>query len=261
MRSYSPPWMVLSGLLALVSAGILGCTREAPRLTVHAAASLTDVLPRVAEQWQQAGGQAVTFAFGPSSRLAKQLEAGAPGDLYLSADSAWMDYAEDRNLLASGSRTDLLANELVLVVPRDSSLVPASPTELRAAGRRLTRLALAGEGVPAGRYARAALEQTAAMTALLPAITSADDVRMALAWVARGEAEAGVVYATDAAADPRVKVAFAFAPSTHPPIIYPAAVLRGSSRAKDAEAFLEHCRTAEARALFQAAGFVEVTAP
>lgn len=254
MSPFARPRRALPIALAIAALLAIGCRGEAPPLTIHAAASLADVLPRVAQlETSSWSSESVRFHFGASSRLAKQIEAGMPGDAFFSADDAWLDYLAERGLLLEDTRTELLQNQLVLVVPAGASDVPREPRAL--AGESLRRLALAGEGVPAGRYARAALEQAGVLSALRGRIASADDVRMALAWVARGEADAGVVYATDAKAEPRVKVAFAFAPGSHPPIRYPAAVLARARHDEAAKAFLEHCESDEARALFLAAGF------
>lgn len=248
MRSRLPPLPLT--LAALVVAA--GCARDPVPLTVHAAASLTSVLPRVADTFSPSSGP-VRFHFGASSRLAKQIEAGAPGDVFFSADAAWMDYLETRGLLRAGTRRDLLGNRLVVVVPRSSSLALSSLADL--AGPAVARVALAGEGVPAGRYARAALTHAGVLDAVAPKVASADDVRMALAWVARGEADAGIVYVSDAEAEPRVKVVVSVPADAHPPIVLPAAVLASSRRPDEAAAFLAHCEQAEARALFVAAGF------
>lgn len=257
LRPSRRAWQAAPAVMALLA---LGCRGEEAPLTIHAAASLADVLPRVALLWTSSSSspsprEDPRFHFGASSRLAKQIEAGAPGDAFFSADDAWMDYLAERGLIARDTRVEVAGNQLVVVVPRNASFVPTSPRALVASDASLHRLALAGEGVPAGRYARAALDEAGVLTALRGKIVSADDVRMALAWVARGEADAGVVYATDAKAEPRVKVAFAFSPGSHPPIRYPAAVLARARHEQAAKAFLEHCQSDEARALFLAAGF------
>jgi molybdate transport system substrate-binding protein len=244
----------IRSLLALAALVVVagGCAREEAPLTVHAAASLTSVLPRVASSFSAVSGP-VRFHFGASSRLAKQIEAGAPGDAFFSADSAWMDYLDERGLLRAGTRRDLLENALVVVVPAGSSLRLASLADLARAD--VPRVALAAEGVPAGRYARAALEESGVLAAVSAKAASADDVRMALAWVARGEADAGIVYVTDAKAEPRVQVALALPSELHAPVVIPAAVLAGAKHPAEAEAFLTHCEGDAARALFEAAGF------
>ncbi len=234
-------------------------TAPPPGLTVLAASSLTEVLPRVAAAWKGAGGGEVTFLFDATSRLAKQIEAGVPGDAFFSADLEWMDYLDQRGLLAPGTRGALLGNQMVLVVPTGATWVPGSPPDLAAPS--LKHLALAGENVPAGKYARAALQAAGVWDAIKDRVVSGDTVRTSLAWVARGEAEAGAVYTTDARVEPKVKVAFTFPDGSHPPIVYPAAALKSSAHTKDATSFLTFCRSWEAKGIFEAAGFVVLASP
>jgi molybdate transport system substrate-binding protein len=226
---------------------------EAVELTVLAAASLTDVLPGVAELWGSNGGSEVSFGFDSSSRLGKQVEAGAPADVLFTADADSMDRVDGEGLLLPGTRRDVLGNTLVLVVPATSTWTPKDASELAAPG--LTHLALAGENVPAGRYGRASLQAANVWEALEPRVVTGDNVRTTLAWVARGEAEAGIVYATDARAEPGVRLAFAFPDASHPPIVYPAAVVRASTHPDEAKEFLDFCGSSEGRALFLDAGF------
>lgn len=232
---------------------IAACDSPEPEpvaLTALAAASLTDALPAVAEAWKARGGVDVTFSFDGSSKLARQIEAGAPADLLFSADEDTMDELERQGLLAPGTRRDLVGNTLVLVVPTGRA-APTSAADLT----EVRHLALAGESVPAGRYARAALTAAGVWTQVEPKVVTGDNVRTTLAWVSRGEADAGVVYATDARADPGVTVAFAFPAESHPPIAYPAAVVRRSDHAAEAAAFLAFCASPEATAMFASAGF------
>ncbi|MEQ1500962.1 MAG: molybdate ABC transporter substrate-binding protein [Myxococcota bacterium] len=221
-------------------------------LTGLAASSLTEVLPKVAEAWKKHGGADLVFSFDSSSKLAKQVEAGAPADLVLFADRETMDGLDGKGLLAPETRRDLLGNTLVVVVPANATWVPTSVAEL--SSPTLTHLALAGENVPAGKYARAALAG-AEWSALEPKVVTGDNVRTTLAWVARGEAEAGVVYATDAKAEPKVKLAFAFPDDSHPPIVYPGAAVAASTHPTEAAAFLAFCASADGMAIFTAAGF------
>lgn len=216
-----------------------------------AASSLSDVLPAVADDWKRAGGADITFSFDASSRLARQVEAGAPADLVVFADGPTLDDL-DRAGLVQGRR-DLLGNSLVVVVPAAAAWTPTAPTDLAAPA--LVHLALAAEAVPAGRYGRAALQAANVWTDVEPRVVSGDNVRTTLAWVSRNEAEAGVVYATDATADPAVRVAFTFPATSHPPIVYPGAVVASSTHAADAAAFLDYCSSPAARARFVAAGF------
>lgn len=229
---------------------------EAPAVVVLAASSLTETLNKVARAWTARGHPRVTLSFDASSRLAKQIEAGAPADAFFSADEAWMDYLAGKGLIDPATRANLLGNRLVAVLPKRSALQVAGASDL---GRpEIGRLALAGENVPAGRYARAALTTLGAWEPVRERVVSGDNVRAVLSWVARGEADAGVVYATDARVEPAVKLAFTFPVSSHPAIVYPAAVVQGSARAADAADFIRYCRSAEGMAVFLAAGF---TAP
>lgn len=221
-------------------------------LRVLAAASLTDVLTLVADDFVAAqGGARPELVFDASSRLAMQIEQGAPADVFVSADLEWMDALADDALVLADTRHELVGNRLVVVVPKDAVVVPGSVAELAT----VERLALAGEAVPAGKYARAALAQLGVLDALAPRIVAGDDVRTALAWVGRGEVAAGIVYATDAAIQPEVRVAFELPADAHPRIVYPIAVLAGAADPARARAFVEHCLGAVARARFRAAGF------
>jgi molybdate transport system substrate-binding protein len=220
---------------------------------VCAAASLTDVLPPIASAWNPR--EAVEFRFDASSRLARQIESGAPADVFMSADEEWMDDLDRRGLLEPNTRRPLLGNQLVVVVPAASTIEIRSLADL--ARPEIERLALAGESVPAGRYADAALRWAGVASAIAPRVTRGDSVRTALAWVASGNATAAIVYATDARVEPRVRVALVAPVASHPAIEYPVAVLRGgdTTRARSFVAFLSAPR---ARAMFEAAGFTMV---
>jgi molybdate transport system substrate-binding protein len=264
LRPRARSLLLAAGATALASTtGYAGGTRAAPpasapaaALTVLAASSLTDVLPKVAAAWQAEGNGAVTVSFDASSRLAKQVEAGAAADLFFSADSDWMDTLEAAGHLAPGTRVDLLGNTLVVVVGANAAgaRIPADAAAL--ATPAITHLALAGENVPAGKYGRTALRSLGVWNAVQARVVSGDNVRTALGWVATGEADAAIVYGTDAKAEPRVKVAFTLPAGTHPAIDYPAAVLANAAHPADAARFLTFCRSPEAGALFAAAGFL-----
>lgn len=221
-------------------------------IVAFAAASLTDALPKVADAWEIETGNAVTFRFESTSKLAKQIESGEPADLLFSADAEWMDALAAKDLIVAPSRRDLLGNTLVAIVPAGAAFVPASADDL--AGPGLLHLAMAGENVPAGRYGRAALRSAGVWSSVESRVVSGDNVRTALGWVASREAEVGVVYATDARAEPKVKVAFTFPPASHPPIVYPAAALKASAHPSEAAAFLDFCQ-GKGRAIFEEAGF------
>jgi molybdate transport system substrate-binding protein len=212
------------------------------------------LLPGLLERWvAKDPTRAVSPTFDSSSKLARQVEAGAPADVVFFADAESMDDLDDKHLLAQGTRRDVLGNSLVVVVPAGSPSKPTSLADLAA----VPHLALAAETVPAGRYARAALGAAGAWDAVSGHVVTGDNVRLALAWVDRGEAEADVVYATDAKADPAVEVAFAIPADLHPPVIYPAAVVAASAHPAEARDLLEFLGSAEATSAFTAAGFTK----
>jgi len=222
-----------------------------PPLVIAAAASLTELLPQLGRMAGMA--KAPVFRFDATPRIARQIETGAATDLVFSADNEWMDHLARAGKIVPGTRVDLLGNSLVVVVPRMSRTAPRNPSELTADS--IERLALAGETVPAGRYARAALASTGVWAKVKGKVVSGDSVRTALAWVARSEASAAIVYATDARVEPRVKVAFVFDAHSHPPIVYSGAVVKGAAQPEEARRFLEFFRSRPAQALIEAAGF------
>lgn len=222
---------------------------------MFAAASLGDVLQQLADQYTRATGVLVRSSFAASSALARQIEAGARADVFISADPEWMDYLQQRALLRTGSRHDLLGNRLVLVAPADSRVVlrigPNFPLRATLGTQRLST----GDPdmVPAGRYARAALVTLGVWNAVADRLVRAENVRAALAFVARGEAPLGIVYSTDALADRRVRIVDTFPATSHPAITYPIALSRDSSAA--AAGFVDYLRGAAGRAAFQRHGF------
>lgn len=242
--------------LAGVGALAAGCARPAPALTVFAAASLQDALTAVGQAWAQAGGAPATFSFGASPALARQIAQGAPADLFVSADEAWMDWLADRRLIRAASRHDLLSNRLALIAPARSDLqlaIGPGMSLARALGEG--RLAVADvTAVPAGRYARAALEALGVWPSVEHRLLPGESVRAALAYVARGEAPLGVVYATDAAAEPGVRLVGLFPADSHPPIRYPVALV-AASRHRQAGALLDFLRGPRAMAIFRRHGF------
>ncbi|MBV6424334.1 MAG: Molybdate-binding protein ModA [Steroidobacteraceae bacterium] len=228
-------------------------------ITVFAAASLTDVLENLAATFTKVTGTKVTLSFAASSALARQIEAGAQVDVFVSADEAWMDYLATRRLIEPASRRDIARNALVLIAPADSrvQLAIAPGFDLRAALGD-GRLAIADPAtVPAGRYAQAALTDLGAWASVADRLANADNVRAALAFVARGEAPLGIVYATDALIEKNVKVVGVFPAGTYPTITYPAALPVGA-RAGGA-AFLDFLAGPVAGAAFARYGFSAVT--
>ena len=229
---------------------------QAKPVLVFAAASVKNALDDIAAQYERETGRKVTISYGASPALAKQVEAAAPADLFVSADLDWMDYLQTRSLIKAETRGNLLGNRIVLVAPKDSQasikIAPGFPlVELLGNGR----LAMADpKSVPAGKYGRAALETLGVWQAVEPRVAAAENVRAALALVSRGEAPLGIVYQTDAAADPNVKIVGTFPEDTHPPIIYPAALVATSTNG-DAPAFLAYMRAPAARPAWEKQGF------
>jgi molybdate transport system substrate-binding protein len=248
----------LLGLCAPLLAGVLAACGKAPEgappaITVFAAASLTEVLPEIARAWKADGGSDVRFSFAATSKLVPQILEGAPADALVAADEAWMERAASGGRIDAASRAAIARNELVFVVPAGGTTAPARERDLPG---DLKKIALAGENVPAGRYAKQALENAGVWAAVEPRVVRAEDVRLTLRWVSSGETEGGVVYRTDARADPRVRVAFAFPAASHEPIVYPAAVVRGAAGAAPAARFLAFCRGETARGILQKHGFL-----
>jgi len=228
--------------------------REGPdELVVLAASSLQDVLPVVARAWRTAGGVPVRFSFDATSRLAPQILRGAPADVFISADDVWMRWLLDRGGVEGASIRPVATNQLVFVVPRSASDPPGDPGSI--AGADFGRIALAGENVPAGRYARAALERVGAWSSVERRVVRGGSVRGTLEWVARAEADGGIVYRSDALAENRVRLAFAFEGEDYPVPTYPGAVTAGSENRAAAEAFLDFMSGAEAVAVLLASGF------
>ncbi|MGB5950549.1 MAG: molybdate ABC transporter substrate-binding protein [Parvibaculum sp.] len=247
--------LALGLLAALALPGAAARAAGTPPL-VFAAASLKEALDAVTAEWAHETGKTVRISYAGSSLLAKQIGQGAPADLFISADLDWMDYLDARHLLKAKSRIDLLGNRLVLVAPKGSavSLTIAPGVDL-AHALGTGRLAMADtRAVPAGKYGKAALEKLGVWASVENRIAQAENVRAALAFVARGEAPLGIVYRTDALAEPAVRIVAVFPEDTHPPIVYPAA-LTAASRNEDAAAFLGFLSSARAGKIFKAHGF------
>ena len=232
-------------------------TARAEELTFFAAASLADALKDISALWVQAGHQPVRMSFASSSTLTRQIEQGAPANLFASADEKWMDYLAERKLIAADTRKDLLGNDLVLVVAADK------PQHLTIDGT-LNIPALLGSGgriatgdpahVPVGIYAEQALRRLGLWETLAPRLARAEDVRAALLLVERGEAPAGIVYATDAAVSKAVMVAGTFPAANHDPVTYPFAVTKAGDT-PEARAFMAFLAGPDGRAVFLKRGF------
>ncbi len=230
--------------------------------TIFAAASLKNALDEIAAGWARDGRAAPRISYAASNTLAKQIEQGAPADLFLSADLDWMDYAQSKGLIRPETRVHLLANRIVVIAPKDSTVALAvAPGMDLAAALAGGRLAMGNvDAVPAGKYGKAALEMLGAWAGVRDRVAQADSVRAALLLVSRGEAPLGIVYATDAAADPAARIVGTFPEGSHPPIVYPVAITKDASH-PDAAAFLTHLRGPAAKAAFERQGFTVLNRP
>ena len=228
----------------------------ADKVNVFAAASLKNALDEVSAAWKAGTGKDATNTFAASSALARQIERGAPADIFISADLDWMTYLSDRKLIAEGSVVQLLGNTLVLVAPAGSkAAVTIAPGFDLAGLLNGGKLAMGDvKAVPAGKYGKAALETLGVWTAVEGSLAQAENVRAALKLVATAEAPAGIVYGTDAVEDKAVRVLGTFPADSHPPIIYPAAITAASQNA-DATEFLAFLRSSAAQDIFKAHGF------
>jgi molybdate transport system substrate-binding protein len=242
-------------LLALAGPFAAGAASAQSKVTVFAAASLTDALGDVAKLYKQEKNVDIVASYAASSALAKQLEQGAPADLFISADNDWMDYAEKKGLMKAGTRVALLGNRLVLVTAADK----VKPVELKPGvdlasivGESKLAMGLVAS-VPAGKYGKTALTKLGIWDAVAPKVAETESVRAALALVSRGEAAYGIVYATDAAADAKVAVAGVFPADSHPAIVYPLAETKDAGPA--AAAFRAYLSGPAAKAVFEKRGF------
>jgi molybdate transport system substrate-binding protein len=257
MRRRAHLWAILLIAAVLESAAVLGSAlAQARDPLVFAAASLQDALNDVAAQWQRQSGRKATISYAASNNLIKQIEQGAPADIFFSADVDWMDYGQQHNLIKPETRTNLLGNRLVLVAPKNSAVsVDIRPGFDLAAALNGGRLAMAlVDAVPAGKYGKAALEKLGVWDGVKDKIAQAENVRAALLFVERGEAPLGIVYQTDAASDPGVKIVGTFPADSHPPIIYPVALTKNSA-SPDGLTFLNFIRSPAARPAIERQGF------
>lgn len=251
--------MIIRALSLSVCQLLVAAPAQAADVTLYAAASLTTVIKTLAVRYEQATGTRIKPSFASSSTLAKQIEAGAPADLFISADTRWMDYLQTRGLIDNASRKNLLGNTLVLIAPAAQSLTISMDRRTDLAARFTGKLCMGDPGhVPAGLYGRQALQTLGWWDALAKRVVASEDVRAALTFVQRGECSLGVVYATDAAASAQVMLAGRFAASTHDPIIYPLALLPHASA--DARDFHRYLQSDAAQAVYRQAGFT-VLAP
>lgn len=256
MRTLSRSCAIAAFVACLIAAPLQAMAQEARPLIVFAAASLQTALDAIGQSWQRQTGRRVIFSFAGSPALARQLEQAAPADIFLSADQEWMDWAAERNLIRKESRTTLLGNRLVLIAARDdvTDLKIRHGFPLAAAVGQSRLVTGNPQSVPVGRYAMAALKALGVWAEVAPRIAGTENVRVALAFVARGEARFGIVYQTDAMSELLVRVVDIFPAESHPPIEYPAAITAVSA-SPDAAGFLAYLRSPEAIRIFETGGF------
>ncbi|PKP67841.1 MAG: molybdate ABC transporter substrate-binding protein [Alphaproteobacteria bacterium HGW-Alphaproteobacteria-8] len=249
----SRPIVAALTALALVSAPLRAAADD---VTVFAAASLTNALTAVGEAWTQATGRQPVFSFAGSSALAKQIQQGAPADIYISANVKWVNAVEESGDLREGARRDILGNTLVLIAHGKDAAPVTIDESLDLAGMLGDgRLSMAlVDAVPAGIYGKAALTALGLWDSVEPLVAQSDNVRSALAFVAQNEAPYGIVYATDAAIEDNVSVIGTFPESSHPAIIYPAAIT-AQATSPLSEAFLEYLSSDTAGAIWRKFGF------
>jgi len=253
--------MLLPAVVALVL-GALPASAQDKTITVFAAASMKNALDDVNAAFLKARGVKVVASYAASSALARQIEQGAPADIFASADLDWMDYSAQKKTIKDDTRVNLLGNRLVLIAPKDSKIaeVKIDPgfdlAGLIGDGRITT-----GEvtSVPVGKYAKGALEKLGIWASVEKKFAMADNVRAALALVARGEAMLGIVYETDAKIEPGVKIVGAFPPDSHPAIVYPVAATVNAK--PEAAAYLAFLRSGTAKAVFEQYGFTFLVRP
>jgi len=258
MKKILSSWLVLVACLAGLPAA--AADEDRPAITVFAAASLTNVLQELGDGFTKDSSMSVRFSFAASSALARQIENGSRADVFFSADLEWMDYLQARNLIQPATRHDVLGNELVLIAPVNSKVtMKIAPHFALAATLGKGRLATGDpDSVPVGRYAHEALVNLGVWDAVSARLVRADSVRSALAFVERGEAALGIVYATDALIDKSVRVVDVFPGNTHMPIIYPAALTVGAR--PEAARFLAYIRGPAGSLAFRHYGFKPLNA-
>ncbi|MCE6074877.1 molybdate ABC transporter substrate-binding protein [Agrobacterium vitis] len=255
---------IMDRLPAILTALILFVAPQAfaadQSLTVFAAASLKETMSKIADDWKAETGREVKLSFAASSALAKQIDEGAPADLFISADLNWMDHLDKGGELVPGSRVNLLGNRIVLVAASSSTITTKIAPGFDLAGLLGDeRLAMGNvASVPAGVYGKAALENLGVWANIKDKVAQADNVRAALLLVSRQEAPLGIVYETDARVDPAVKILDRFPENSHPAIVYPAGVLKASTN-PDAKAFLAYLQQGKASKVFRTAGFTVLT--
>jgi molybdate transport system substrate-binding protein len=252
----------LAGLAAAALTPRPASAEDSKPVLVFAAASLTTAFNAIGAEWEKATGKKVAFSYAASSALARQMESGAPADVFVSADLRWMDWSAEKTLINTATRETLLGNALVLIAPLDAAtdlkIAKGFPLAAALGDSRLATGAI--PAVPVGNYAKQALTNLGVWAEIEPKIAGAESVRAALALVARGEAKFGIVYATDAKAEPKVKVVDTFPADSHDPVVYPIA-LTASSTNPDAAEFLAYLRSPTAEKILTGQGFTILPKP
>jgi molybdate transport system substrate-binding protein len=253
---------LIAAFALLVAASGLPAGARADDVVIFAAASLKDALDAVNADWRKASGKHATISYAASSALAKQIEAAAPADVFISADLDWMNYVEERKLIVPASRHSLLGNSLVLIAPADTKPAPVEIKPEFPLAKLLGggRLAMADpNAVPAGKYGKAALTKLGVWDSVSGSVAAAENVRACLLLVARGEVPFGIVYKTDASIEPKVKIVGTFPADSIPPITYPIAQTAASKHA-DAAAFIAYLSGPDATRQFEHYGFTVLAA-
>jgi molybdate transport system substrate-binding protein len=245
----------LRALAATILLALAPLPAFAADVTVFGAASLSDALKEIASNYEKASGKQVAVSLAASSVLARQIEASGGADVFISADLDWMDYLDNKSLVQHDTRENLLSNKLVLVAGKDvSTNITIAPHFDLAGALKGGRLAMADpDSVPAGKYGRTALISLGSWNGVVNRVVNAENVRVALAYVSRGEAPLGIVYETDAKADKNVKIVGVFPENSHQPILYPAALIKDAK--PEARTFLAYLASPAARAVFEKNGF------
>lgn len=255
MRKTPLGWAAVTAIALLAAPVARATPAESSDVLVFAAASLKTALDEIADPVRQATGAGIRVSYAASNTLAKQIDEGAPAEIFISADLDWMDVVEKHEMIRPASRVNLLGNDLVLVAPKASTVsLKIAPKFGLAAALGSGRLAIGDPAaVPAGMYAKAALESLGVWNDVVNHLAPAENVRAALLLVSRGETPLGVVYRTDANADPTVRIVDVFPDASHPPIVYPAALTTHASA--NAARVLDYLRGPAARAIFERQGF------
>ncbi len=234
---------------------IIAHAGDEAKITLFAAASLTDALTEVALEYEKSHAISIQKSFASSATLAKQIEKGAPADIFIAADTKWMQYLSEKNLIQSGSKKNLLGNQLVLIAPKGKSFKADMDATFNFSGAFNGKLCTGEtESVPVGIYAKEALQHLNWWGAIKPRIVGAQDVRAALVFVERGECDAGIVYATDAKISTKVALVAIFPETSHAPIVYPLALLKGANA--HAADFYQYLNSAIAKKIFEKYGFI-----